>query len=189
MSKIMGTMLGKLGDMFLYKTMSLADLDQVLNIKDDASGRPIFDMLYENSNATIARTASLINAIFTQKLQTFMLSRNYCITLIKNDINHEYSLSNGEYSRLLHYITNSGMFQVLRKPSNKKAGVYKLIQPDFVAELHRLAAKEYFESQEKHVLEFYEKEIESSKKVNLPLADRVREDLKNKNLTYNSARV
>lgn len=155
-NKIAETILNFNDNVFLYRTSSVSKLDEIAGIKDDATGRPFFEVMYENPDTLCKRMSTVFNAIFTQRMQVFMLSRNSTIKLIKEDLNHDLSLSPSEYKFFLKAISNCGYFQVLREHTQKKAGVYKLIEPDMVKELHRLAAKEYFEEQEKHVLSFFE---------------------------------
>jgi hypothetical protein len=172
---------------FLYRTLPAQKLDFEVNIKDDITGRPAFEVMYENPDTTFKRLVSIFNSIFTQRMQTFMLSRNSAIKLIKEDPNHELSLSPNEYNHFLKIITQGGYFQVLKTHTKKKAGVYKLVHPELVKELRNLAAKEYFEAQEQAVLAYYDKDLESKKTKPLSgkeLADKIREDMKNKGLKY-----
>lgn len=162
-SKIADTVLSFNDNVFLYRTLPVSKLDAQVNIKDDDTGRPAFEVMYETPDTTFKRITSILNAIFTQRIQTFMISRTSIIKLIKEDPNHDLSLSPNEYNHLLKVISQQSYFEVLRPHTQKKAGVYKLIEPELTKELHRLAAKEYFEAQEKHVLDFYENNGKKSK--------------------------
>jgi hypothetical protein len=161
-SKIADTVLSFNDNVFLYRTLPVSKLDAQVNIKDDDTGRPAFEVMYETPDTTFKRITSILNAIFTQRMQTFMLSRTSVIKLIKEDPNHDLSLSPNEYNHLLKVISQRSYFEVLRPHTKKKAGVYKLIEPELTKELHRLAASEYFEAQEKNVLAFYETSTQKS---------------------------
>jgi hypothetical protein len=143
-------------EIFLVSTSLASDLDKQLKFIDPSlPDRYFFEYMYSKPNS-VKKITTVINAVFTQKRQTFMLSRDFCVDLIKNDQNHGLSLGNKEYSKLLFNITNCGLFEKLKEPTNRKAGVYKLVEPQLVLELHKLAAKEFFQAQEELVLDYYE---------------------------------
>jgi hypothetical protein len=145
-------------EFFLISTSLASDLDARVGIKDDRTGLPFFERMYSFPNPEIKRTTTLLNALFTQKKQTFMMTRDYCIKLMKEDVNHKLSLGNDGYSKWMAQISdnNNQFFKTLRPPTGSKAGVYQLILPSLVKELHRLAAEDYYKAEEKAILEFYE---------------------------------
>lgn len=158
MNEVMGLILSLDKDMFLHRTLPFKELDADIKVTDDESKRFLFEMMYSHNNKMMKKMATILNAVFAQRLQTFMLTRTSCIKLIKEDPNHELSLGTKEYGRLLYFLTNCKMFSVLREPTNNKAGVYQLTYPPLIKELHRLAAADFFKAQEEAVLAFYESE-------------------------------
>ena len=134
-------------------------------VKHQPEAAKALEYLYNSKMESIKeRMATILNAIFTQNLRTFMISRRTLVDLFKNDEQSKFkNLSSNDYALLLAKITNSNMFQVLRKPTAKKAGVYKLIAPDLVEILFKRVAEEVFEVQEKYVLSYYDRDFEDEK--------------------------
>lgn len=86
-----------------------------------------------------------------------MISKRKLVTLFKNDKNTSYkNIGTKDYKVFLAKITNSGMFEVLRKPGPKQAGVYKLINKDIVNLLTTLVGEKILEKQEKYILNYYD---------------------------------
>jgi len=151
-------------EFFLISTSLASDLDARVGMKDDRTGLPFFERMYSFPNPEIKRTTTLLNALFTQKKQTFMMTREYCIKLMKEDVNHNLSLGHGGYSKWMAQVSDdSQFFKTLRPPTGSKAGVYQLIQPALVKELHRLAAEDYYKAEEKAILDFYESTDDTEK--------------------------
>lgn len=143
-------------NMSLIRTSSMDELDSLTKISDTQFTDYYFTHMYTCSHAIIKKMTTVVNAVFTQRRQTFLLSRNSLMDLLKNDVNHDLGMSPNEYRKFIFYMIESKYFEVLRKGTNRKASVYKLVQPKLVEALHKLAAKDYFETQEDLVLSYYD---------------------------------
>jgi hypothetical protein len=168
----------KQDDFFLKRTQPLDDHD--LEIKK------MLDIYY-NQKGLQHRLATLLNSIFTQQTQTFLFSRKHAVELFKQDDLSKYrTVSHKDYSLLLAIITNSpDDFQVLRKPTNNKAGVYKLIEPQLVDVLIKLVGKKMLEAQEKKALDYYDQDefdsAAAAQEVRKGIRDKVIRSMKNGN--------
>lgn len=130
----------------------------------------LFKDCYSSSDPGILRATTILNAIFTHRTLTFMVTKRQYNKLLTNDINHtKKNLSGSVYGLFIENIKKNGMIQELRKPTNGKAGVYKLIDPDLVSmvrELHQLEVTEAYNElmnfdkiqaqKEEKVLEYYD---------------------------------
>lgn len=112
---------------------------------------------YSNKDPNCVKMATLFNSIFTHHAQTFMLTRRSLCDIIKNDENSTYcNINSTEYKLMLSLMIKSEHFQCLRLPKGRRAGVYKVVQPDLVKNLHKLHNIEWFQLQEKKVCEYYD---------------------------------
>lgn len=138
----------------------------------------VLEYSYKSKDPNEKRMATLFNAIFTHHSQTFLLTKAAFRDLIKNDNNSPYSnISGTEYGTILSIMLKVGHFTCLRPSTGSKAGVYKLVHPDFVDALYKLHSKEWFDVQEQKVLDYYDS-TEKQDKPTKSIGDLMREKLK-----------
>lgn len=145
----------------------------------------LFKDCYSSSDPGILRAATMLNSIFTHRTLTFMVTKRRYNKLLADDINHtKKEVSGTIYNLFMENVTKNGMIKQLRTPTNGKAGVYKLIDPDMISmmkELHVLEVTEAFDEmmnfdkiqsqKEESVLDYYDsKDIKPKKS---------KEDIKN----------
>lgn len=95
--------------------------------------------LYEYKDPNISRMTSIINAIYTHRMQTFMLTARSLEKLLKADSNQKYkSVSGSIWGSVRDAMKELGHFEEVREPTNGKAGVYKLIYQPAVDKLYEL---------------------------------------------------
>lgn len=148
-SKVFVPFIDKTKYLTLRYTTKLSDFknEEVKNILERA---------YSHDDVENRFLATLINCIFTQNSKTFIMTSRGFIRLMKNDINsngkgvdyHTYKVQ----KRRLHDLN---YIKTLRKPIGQKSGVYQLTFPYLLEMLHKQCSEEYFEAQEKDVLDFY----------------------------------
>jgi len=133
-------------------------------------------VLYKEKDANKRMMTSILNSIFTHRMQTFMMTKRSLAQLLKNDPNQHYNgVSGTSWGSVRNAMQDLGQFQELRKPTNGKAGVYKLIyQPaiDVLYQLHDLHVESnksanWFPHMENKLIEYWdanEKEPENKRK-------------------------
>ena len=125
----------------------------------------LFKNGYNNGDPNILRLTTVLNGVFTHHAQTFMITRRILSGLIKNDNNSPYNQINGiDYKFLLSLMIKNNDFICLRPSTNKKAGVYKLVNEELVQELYKLHSAEWFGIQEQKVCEFHDENINENNK-------------------------
>lgn len=113
--------------------------------------------MYSHKKANIKMMASVINAIFTHHAQTFLLTKKSLIALIKQDsLQKKTNISGQEYKLFYHVLTTNGHFETLREATSNKSGVYKLVEAEMVESLHKLHSTDWFNNQEKKVVDYYD---------------------------------
>lgn len=139
-------------ELFLKKTTKL---DEFKNEEIKQHLEPLYKAGF---NETMKhRLGTIMNSIFTQENQTFLMSRDSTALLFEGDLDSKYkSCSNSDYKHLLKTITNISLFETLRIPVGRKAGVYKLVAPELVDTLYRLVGRKALEEQERKALEYYD---------------------------------
>jgi len=143
-----------------YETIDMVKLHKTTRLDkvSDKKFRENLEDMYNSDNKIWTRLATILNAVFTSKRLVFILSRKILMELIKEDINSKYSsIGTVEYKELIFKLANGGFFERLREPKPGKAGVYKIIEPEIVEELHIISSKEYFEAQEINALQIYDR--------------------------------
>lgn len=154
-----GVLSMELEDFFKTFDLQLYFLHTTLKIKEHPKEvQKILKFLYGSVDQNLKnRMGTIMNAIFTQNLQTFLLSKRTLYKLFLADSESKYkSLSSREYSLLLARLTNSGLFETLRYPTINQAGVYKLINPEMVAIIESNIGRKLLALQEKNVVDFYD---------------------------------
>jgi hypothetical protein len=112
---------------------------------------------YSSKDSYEVRMVSVLNSIFTHHAQTFLLTKKSLTELLEQDIYvKKKSINTATYKCFMNMLNNNGHFECLRKPSNNKSGVYKLIQKDLVENLYKLHSAEWFKSQEQKVIDYYD---------------------------------
>ena len=120
-----------------------------------------------------------MNAVYTHRIQTFMLTRRSLVNLIKNDPNQSYNNASGsEWGSVRDAMIDLGHFQELRKPKNGKAGVYKMIYKGAVEKLYELhdihvdsnKSEVWFPHMEEKLIEYWDGKTEE-KEVKYSLED------------------
>jgi hypothetical protein len=132
---------------------------------------------YGSKDPGIRRTSTILNAIFTHRTLTFMVTRNQYNKILRRDPNHEKKdMSGSVYGLFIESLKTNGLINELRKPKPGKAGVYKIVDPDITRYIKKLHAKEVTEAfdemmnfdkiqsdKEKRILDFYDS-IEAKEK-------------------------
>jgi len=172
MNKIMQRFSITLNDYMLNElTDNVEDfrIDKIINLFKDC---------YSSSDPGIIRATTILNAIFTHRTLTFMVTKRQYNKLFANDTTHtKKSLNGNVYGIFIESLKTNGMIDELREPTNGKAGVYKLVDPDLVSmvrELHILEVTEAYDElmnfekiqaqKEEKVLNYYDsKEIKPAK--------------------------
>lgn len=136
-------------------------------------------VLYRDLDPNTARMTSIMNAIFTHRMQTFMITKRSLVNIIKNDPNQRYNSASGSnWGAIRDAMKDLGHFQELREPKNGKAGIYKLVyQPavDILYELHDLhvdsnKSTNWFPHMEQKLIEYWdanEKEPEPQEELSM----------------------
>jgi len=107
----------------------------------------LFKDCYSSKDPGILRATTILNAIFTHRTLTFMVTRRQYNKILNSDVNHtKKNLSGSVYGLFIESLKTNGMLKELREPSTGKAGVYKLIDPDLVKMLKKLHIKEVTEA-------------------------------------------
>lgn len=158
MEKIFGSLRAEKNDCFLKSLKTLSEYKKEAEKSNSPEAYEALNFLYSNKDEKILhRLATIINACLTQNTQTFCLSYRSLQILFTKDTDSQYkNLSSYDYRLLLVNITNCDLFEKLREPTGKRAGVYRLVEPELVAILQKQVGKKYLELKEKKVLEFYE---------------------------------
>jgi uncharacterized protein YqkB len=126
-----------------------------LNSFHDEKIQKLLIELYKHKETSII--ASIFNAIYTQKLQTFLMSKKIAINLCKTDkLNMLKEPNATQYSSFFNAFIASGQFEILRKHTNNKAGVYKLIDSDYVPLLQASCGAQMLKAQEQFAIEYYD---------------------------------
>jgi len=113
--------------------------------------------MYKHPSPLTRRMASVFNSIFTHHAQTFLLTKKSLIDLLnQDDLQDKKNISGQDYKLFIFKLTNNGHFDVLRRPTGNKSGVYKLVQKDFVKQLHNLHSADWFDNQEQKVVDYYD---------------------------------
>lgn len=133
---------------FLTETVEMSEIDPEVSIW--------LSVLYTSSGNRL-RIAPIYNSLFNQNLQTFIFSRKTLIDLYAQDAkNANITINDKQYTKFLFEFCANPMFEVLRVPTNNKAGVYKLIDPDLVSILHKNFSSKFFAAQEKFAVQYYD---------------------------------
>jgi len=127
----------------------------------DSYGIPEFTQMlrdgYGSKDSYEVRMVSVFNSIFTHHAQTFLLTKKSLAELLKQDQHVKVkSVNTQSYKCFMRILNNCGSFECLRKPTNNKSGVYKLVEPELVENLYKLHSAEWFRNQEQKVIEYYD---------------------------------
>lgn len=153
-------------DFLLKYTTSDLDSFRIKEIGDNLK------ILYKHPDPNIKRMSTIMNAIYTHRMQAFMITKRSLVELLKNDPNQHYNSASGsDWGAVRDAMKKLGHFEEIREPKNGKAGVYKLVyQPaiDVLYELHDLhvdsnKAANWFPHMESKLLEYWESESEPEK--------------------------
>ena len=157
-----------------FQTNYLHKLDNTLLLDqfENKEVKYLLSLFYNDSQRVTKMTGSLLNSIFYNKKQTFILSKRIMQKLFQNDLNilgndkKFKTLNYSNYITMLHKLFSSGILERLRNSTGRKAGVYKLIKPNFVSLLHliskeetdnlKVSIEEYFEAQELGTVDYYD---------------------------------
>ena len=121
--------------------------------------------MYKSKDPAFNRMGSIINAVFTQRQCTFLLSGRIASKLFIEDVNSKYSSVNSQTYRAIvaKMVTATNAFEKLRSPVGPRAAVFKLVHPTFLKFMYSAKGKEYYDAQEEVVLEIYDSGVESDK--------------------------
>lgn len=153
------------------KQSDLVTLNQTSLVEDfkDEDLRKQLKVGYEGTTIERRFLATLVNSIFTQKSRVFIMSCRGISNLMKNDPNgNGKGIDSQDYRSNKRRLHAGNYIETLRNPKGRKAGVYKLIHPPLVELLNKLCSEEFFEAQEKSVLDFYDSGESDSSKSNTP---------------------
>ena len=118
----------------------------------------LLEAMYNAADPLVNKTATVLNAMFTQKRVTFLLSKKIANDLILEDSNHKFKgINSTMYKLMIHKILSGWcFFHRLREPSKKQAGVLELIEIDLLEIMYRIQAKEFYEAQRQVTLDLYD---------------------------------
>lgn len=100
--------------------------------------------LYDSPISKVRRFASILNSIYSQAENVFVITYRLYSDLIKEDSNHIITTKPGDgvsYRQMLSFALGNGYITELRKPSRiskgiyGKAGLYELTDKDFITPL------------------------------------------------------
>lgn len=126
---------------------------------------------YNSDCPVVARMTTLMNSIFTHRMQAFMVTQRSFELILKEDTNNIYnSMSGGIWASIRDAMISQGHFSLLREPTKGKAGVYKLVEPEAVDILHQLhdihvnsnKSDKWFPHMEKKLLEYWDTRAEEN---------------------------
>lgn len=144
-------------EMMVPERVILTRVSKLKDLEDERIRKSLANV-YELRSRTNLMIGTLINAIFTQMAQTFMISRRGMIHLLKQDTHNVCkSISSEEYRLLIQHLIDRGVIEMLRVPTKKKSGVYKLVDQKLVGVLHAKHSEDFFDYQENYVLELYDR--------------------------------
>jgi len=125
-------------------------LNEFTEVVDDFQIDEIICLLkdgYGSKDPGILRTCTMLNAIFTHRTLTFMVTRSQYNKILRKDPNHEKKdMSGSVYGLFIESLKSNGLIDELRKPKPGKAGVYKIVDPDIKKYIKKLHMKEVTEA-------------------------------------------
>lgn len=160
-------------DCFIKEIGSLSDFN--------TETQEVLKFLYSSTGNQL-RMATIINSIFHQNLQTFMFSKPILNKLYEKDNNISLnSLNTHQYKAFFENFKSCGVFVVLRESTNNRAGVYKLVQNELVALLHKNCSQKFFDGQEKFAVDYFDNyDQHKNKKVEIQAETTPEEKIKRK---------
>ena len=140
-----------------YSTVILSDTVPVNEITNK-SIRDMLEHMYQSKAPAFNRMGSILNSVLTQKQCTFLLSARIASKLFTEDVNSKYNSVNSQTYRAIiaKMITATSMFEKLRSPNGPRAAVFKLAHKDLMEYMYMTKGKEYYDTQEKVVLDIYD---------------------------------
>lgn len=141
--------LEKTNSVKLVNTKHLDDLPDIVI-------KPIL-AFYTSTSSSIQKSGSIINSIYTQQTNVFLLSLRIVSELVKNDPNIKYTSCNStNYKEIMHKLFSSKVITALRKPSGKFAGLYELTSEIFLEPLRQQIGDDMLEATKKEHIEWYD---------------------------------
>lgn len=135
-------------DCFIKETSDIASFDPKI--------QKHLNYLY-GSIGNQLRMAPIVNALFTQNLQTFMFSHSTLDKLYAQDSQVPFnSLSTHEYKAFFENFKESPLFEVLRESTNNRSGVYKLVKPEILQLLINNVGMKFLAGQEKYAVNYFD---------------------------------
>jgi hypothetical protein len=130
-------------------------LVQTWNVEDfdDENITEILKHLYKNKTRIFNQIGTLFNGLFVHQKVTFMITFRMLETLILNDENiSEKTFSARDYKAIMHYLLGNKIAIVLREPTGRRAGIYKVISDQMLKVFYQLQTKDFFKAQEADTL-------------------------------------
>lgn len=133
------------------------------------------DMLlpfYNSDDSTHKRMASVLNSIFTQHNNVFLLTNSILNDLVKNDPNHDLKSCDGKACSdiKIRFIEKGKVFKVLRKPVERapgvkgRGGLYELSHPMFANLLIKIMGEDLCEAKKDNFIKWYDEELAKESK-------------------------
>ena len=111
---------------YLYQTVNI-------NKIKSKEVRDFLKDLYSEEGIFVRVFASVMNAMISQKMITFILSKRLLDNLIQKDSNLERkALQSAQYKYFIHQLLKNKILIKLREPSGKKGGVYQLNNEEYL---------------------------------------------------------
>ncbi|MDD5650837.1 MAG: hypothetical protein PHF86_10560 [Candidatus Nanoarchaeia archaeon] len=123
------------------------------------------NFFYKQEDSVVNLMGTFFNSIFTHKKQSFIFSKRIMNRLAQIDFNLKFKTFSYEtYKDMMKRLFTHDYLVRIREPQGKRAGVYKILDPDIVRILYEIAKdeyqgvtpQEYFESQEMAAVDFYD---------------------------------
>ena len=114
---------------------------------------------YNSTMLEVKILASILNAIFTERKATFLLSKRILDSLVKQDGNLERnSLDSQSFSKFISWLSDKNIIREVKPSTKDKAAVYELSSPDLIDAFDRLVGQDYRAAQKTRCIKVYEAE-------------------------------
>lgn len=138
-------------------TVKLSSLSDLSKTSDDIKN--MLEGFYECDNPVVQKIGTILNAIFTQKTNVFMLSIRILSDLVEKDPNLKAkSCHSSQYRKIIYRLLKSGLLKKIREPNGNNAGLYELIHEGFLSILIKEIGQDVLDAKKKAHIEWYDEE-------------------------------